>query len=74
MFYLELFSSFRLFSAKSFDMYRQLTETKFWYIIMDSCWYRHNLQINAGTYSAVKNISVVLALKRLPWWVLFTLR
>ena len=41
---------------------------------MNSCWYRHNLQINAGTYSAVKSISMVLALKRLPWWVLFTLR
>ena len=26
-----------------------------------------NLQINAGTYSAVKSISLILALKRLPW-------
>ena len=33
-----------------------------------------NLQINAGTYSAVKSISLILALKRLPWWVLFTLQ
>ena len=36
-----MFSSFKLFSAKSLDMYRQLIETKFWYSVMVFSCYRH---------------------------------